>query len=752
MAKLNSTGHGAQMSSMVDKADKILSKNRQEIETSGMVKNVIGIESHNSDDAYALRKDAEGKLQKAIQTELVSVACEALGESGQSFALTEAQKEAGAIIAAASADPIGYAQKAMSLGFESLADGQVDAAMVLGGRHGAYDTDMQGLSLEYFNDDSVLRSNMAASLVFNVQAARQDEFGESFFPTIVADPTEAGLLIEIKKTVVHRAVRHALKAEDSRPFNRRNILDAATDHTVLEDDAIALVPYFKEDGSVDADFMPAALKEPVLRTVGDYTVRTNPLRFTGQRRNLLAMSAHPGLVGSGFLDESDDIAGRVVLKNIYLEVNKKGDVNKQVVQFSTANLPRSSFNPAQEGDMVEVELAFRNAVFALEGSKQDIAGADVAAFEELKAMGYVLKFTTTIRISLNLQTGEEEAMLPSTVITGLFDADGNGISITEGKGKAVVDAIEFKVTDYDYDIYRSNANRRTKGLLVDTVGSFERFKILLGTPVTSRKPIGRQDNQEALSSLITAARMRNSNQAVTKLLNYSEQLEEVVETITDQYELVSIEGVGRHYVMPWFEKIDFIPSERISTTDTANVSANLASGILATLREQTARAFQETRFQPALEMLSNYTASKPSVLVGTDPYTANWLWEKGDIRSLGDQFEYNIVTTNDVRFRGRIQWVFKVSANEGGISPLNFGNHLWIPELITDTNLTRNEGTANEITVQPRNLHIVHCPISGVIMVDAIKDFINTKPALNVATVTDAGAAVTDTVLDDLNA
>lgn len=747
MAKLNSTGNEPLVANMMATAENVIAKNKQSIQQSNMGKVVIGAEGYTSPEQAVNRDNAQATIVTALTTGLNK-----LSVGAESVDYTPAQLEAGAIIASAVDSPVEYAAVAMNPEFGALAQGQADASVILGGGAGNYDTNMPSIGAEYFNDEEVLRKNMAASLVFNVQAARQDEFGEEFFPTIVADPTEAGLLIEIKKTVVHRAVRHALKPEDSKPFNRRNILDAATDASVLEDDAIALVPYFMENGSTDAEFMPASLKTPTEREVGDYTVRTNPLRFTGKRRNLLALSAHPGLVSTGFLDESDDIAGRVVLKRIYLEVLKKGDANKQAVSFETANLPRSTYNPSQEGDEMEHELSFRNATFALNGAKKDIVGADVAAFEELGALGYTLKFTTTIRSALNLQTGEEQATLPLTDIVGLYDQDGNGISIKEGKGKDIVDKIEFAVTDYEYDIYRSNANRRTKGLLVDTVGTHERFKILLGSPITSRKPIGRTDNSAAVSSLITAARLRNSNQAVTKLLNYSEQLKEVVKTIVDPYELVSIEGVGRHHIMPWYDEVEFLPTDRISNTDTQNVSGNLASGILATLREQCARGFMESRFQPALEMISGYTVSKPSVLIGTDPYTANWLWEKGDVRTLGDQFEYKIVTTNDFRFRGRIQWVFKVSQGENGICPLNFGNHLWIPELITDTNLTRNEGTANEITVQPRNLHIVHCPITGVINVTAIKDFINTKPSLSVATVADTTSALDDTVLDGLDA
>lgn len=740
MAKINKTGAAfPQLSTMKEVAETVLSNNAASLNDEGLVKHLVGMENFNE---YAPRTTVGESISQTLESTLHKEL--GLREGG----FTKAQLEAASIVAMASADPVAYAQTAMNTQFAGLESGQIDAPMVIGGSFGHADVfSGQSVGLEYFNETS-LDTHMATSLVFNLQAARQDEFCEAFFRTITIDPSECGMLVEINKTMVHRAVRHAINAKDSQPYERRNVLDAATDFSVLEDRAVDFVPYFNVDGSRDDEFCPASLHQPVVRRVENAHIRTNPLRFTAKDKRLMELSAHPGLVTSGILDESDEFDGRVALENLYILAKKKGedDSKGKLLKFQTGMLARASFNKSQEGDGREMSLEFRNAHFTITKDTKAVDNSDVPALEELGANKYTLIVTVRVNANVNLQTGIESAMVSSVTIVGLRDEAGKDISWTDGAGKQIVDGIDLAGYCYDYKMTRSNSNRRSKGLLVDSVTERERYKIQLGSPITSRKPVGRTDNNAALNDLITTARMRNNNLAITKLLNYTEQLDQVVQGITNDYEIPSIEGAGRHYIRPWFERVTFDAQKQTAALQSDDVPNALRAALLTVLRDQVVRAYQESRFQPALEMLSGYTISKPLVIIGTDITTGNWLWEKGDLRTLGDQFKYKIVTTTDFRFNGRLQWVFSVG--EEGYSCLNFGNFLWVPELVTDTNLTRNDAVANEITVQPRCYHVVNCPITGVIMVVGLSDYVTSKPSIGVQRMTALGGIIEDNVIE----
>lgn len=749
MAKLNklSQSPAAQLFSQI--GTNLLETTRTEVADKKAVGSVVGLEGYTDMAAHGTRVQTEEKLVGKIKSAIAQQGA-AFGIAAEEF--TGSQLEAGAMILMAAGSPKAYAHAAMSENYPALESGDVEGPAINTGVGGMMDYGMQSIGLEYFTDQS-LDKHMAASFRFNMQAARQDHFSETIMPTIVADPTEAGLLIEIKKTMVHRAVRHAIKDEDNRPYNRRNILDGATDASVLEDQAIAVVPYRLADGANADEFISEDLYQPREKEVGDYSVPTAPLAF-GKKHNLLRLSAHPGLVTSGVLDESDELNGRVELGELYFTVGKKGGKAEdlQLMCIKTANRARSTFNKSQEGDGMEMTLNFTGATFTLSGDSVDVDKAPILAADELGSNEYNLNFTVDVKNSLNIQTGLEKPMVSEVEVVGLQDESGDKVGHNSGKGKVIVDSIEIKPVGYTYLATRSNANRRTKGLLIDSVVERERYKIQLGSPLTSRKPIGREDNSQAIEDLITAARVRNSNQCVTKILNVTDVLKETIKSIGtgNQYEVPSIEGVGRHYVRPWYDEANINVNNLVSTLDSKDVDENLTSVILGVIREQVVRAMQESRFQPALEMLSGYTMTKPQVIVGTDVVIANWIERTADKRTLGDQFKYEVVTTNDNRWHGRIQWFFKVGEGEGGLNPLNFGNHIWVPELITDTNLTRNEGTANEVTVQPRNTHIVNCPITGVVNVEGIHELINSRTPQASVVLGQLSAGNEDVVVGDL--
>ena len=158
---------------------------------------------------------------------------------------------------------------------------------------------------------------------------------------------------------------------------------------------------------------------------------------------------------------------------------------------------------------------------------------------------------------------------------------------------------------------------------------------------------------------------------------------------------------------------------------------------------------------PALRLLTANPQAVPKVIIATDePTAAMLLLQIGETRLLGDRYEYEVVTTNDDRWRvkneadgswtRRLQWVLKVEGSEeGSYCVLNWGNHFWSPIMVTNINIQRNGSTSKELAVQPRNAHICHCPITGLIWVKGITDLVANKLAYNVTTTANGQTATT---------
>ena len=589
---------------------------------------------------------------------------------------------------------------------------------------------------EYFNNNAELDKHVGASIDFNLQAARQNDEWEHMFPTVTLDPSEIGMEVDINLLYVHQQVRHAMNRKDNMPYKRRNIMDAVTDPTVFDDNTIKFHPYFKEDpaGDYREFFVPETLKQPTFPVSDSHSVRTNPLRFGTGEKPLLSLSAHPGSTSATSRDETDEFDPRFRMQDLYVLISGQAqDPAKdegQLVHFSTLNLPKSAFQLAQEGNRRTLLLHFREARFNLTGARKDVAGNEVVALSDVKDGEYMVTFTVEVNAEINLQDGLEKHARAFLTVEKVYDKDGTEIDTKSGPGKTLLES--FKLTPYAYNwaATLSNANRRSRGTLLDNQAEAERYKTTLQSPITMQKPVnsGAAPEESQVANLILAARMRNNAQAGTKLLNYEETLAEVYAGHVNKYEVASIEGVGRWYVHPWYEKKTFDALEQVAALQSSDIPGQLRIAILNMLRDQVNRAFLESRFEPALQVYSKYTVNRPTIGILTDPVLRNWLWMQGDTRALGDGFNYYIDHTYDERFRDTIRWYFSTTSE--GFHALHFGAFLWVSELVTATSMSRDSRIADELTVQPRCEHIVNCPIMGRVDVVNLSQFVNSQAGI----------------------
>jgi hypothetical protein len=144
------------------------------------------------------------------------------------------------------------------------------------------------------------------------------------------------------------------------------------------------------------------------------------------------------------------------------------------------------------------------------------------------------------------------------------------------------------------------------------------------------------------------------------------------------------------------------------------------------------RLYRDSEYQAAADALAGGVAAMPEVIIGTDPVIARYITVSGDLRTLGGEFGFRVVSTLDSRMKGKIVVAF---ANKDGSQnsqphPLNFGNMVWAPELVLKANLSRGNTYSRETVVQPRFLFVVNTPIMGVIEVANIPDTLNKTPIL----------------------
>lgn len=675
----------------------------------------LGMES---DDLVAMA-DAE-EVASDIEEVIKSTFEE--NELGDEFEdLTDAQIEAGVIAAQATADPEAYHTAATTYSAEGFG---LDVGTAIDFRSTP--------SLEAF-DSSNIRDYLHYSPVFNLKAARQDAFGEMFFPTITSTPDKAGYTVTIKRTMVHNEYNHI---GDGKPapetFMSKSLIDAAIDYRILANDSTRIYPLYSLGNEYLSENVGARTVE-----LGNVAIKTAPLK-EGKKVNLLSISQNPTLDPNGVNDVTDSLDGRIGLENIYLKVTGKDalDADKtSYIKMTTLNMPMSEFQKAAEGQDRDMALMFRTLDIPLHSGLKAVDNTTAEALHYLTdgaRKNWVLRLAVNISGIANLEVGNVQVNASPVSIDSVWavDVDGHETQVTD---EATLDELKTKITaieidSYDLNARRSNINRRQRGLLVRLDNYTEAYRIALGSPITALKPITDTPTATDINGPIEAARRLNSNEAVTKLLEYSNTLDQYRVSMDRRTPVPRIEGIGRLLVRPYIDRIEFDLEAAIDSVSSHQRSVDVGVALVELIRDRITKASTVSGYDAAIELVGN---PKPTVAIGTTKRISRYLMINGDTRTMSDAFKYQIETTPDFRMTDKIVITFirpDVKEPDG----LGFGNMIWIPELITDVPNSRGGAQAREFMVQPRKRHICHLPIMIVIDVKGLDKFTNERVGVKV--------------------
>ncbi|MDH2154222.1 hypothetical protein [Stenotrophomonas sp. GD03657] len=627
--------------------------------------------------------------------------------------------EAATVILAASGNLSAYADAAI----RSQAQGDNVVQTAGQGSQGSMMFGEPTAALEAF-DETPLKEMLDYSVSWNLHAARQDAFGEAHFRTIVVTPELGGIDITVPLVRVFDKADHN---NDGKRYDvkMRNLVDAYVDPTVLADESTKVVPAFLGADN-EAAFVPAAAVAVRNVLVAGVPVPTAPL-LIGEEHDLLGLSAYEPLLGMNALDINDALDKGAKISNLYVQTA----AGKAAIKFSTGSIMRNAFVKSPEGNYRELILSF-NTMLRLDKDTKAVDGTAVTELAALVSGGYTAVFEVKVKGDMNVELGNTSVTAMGLKLRSLKDEDGNEVDTSSGTGATIKAAVEAsKVIGYDIDARRTNSNRRTVGIRLNNTLQTNRYHIPVGAPISIQAPHASNTDAADLKALIATTRVRNSNNAVTALLNTADFLEEHFIPGLDDAEIVSLfPGMGRYLIKPYFEKHTLDIEKAINSIKSHEKAEDIAAVFVQAIRDIAIRLIQRSRYQAALDVLTGGTGTMPTLVVGTDQVISRYLIVPGDTRTFGETFQSSkIVVTQDQRMFGKIILTL-TREDQDGPDPLSFGNHLWIPELVTTVaNVTRGNQQIKETQVQPRTLHMVNCAVMGVIDVVNLHKVVTDKIA-----------------------
>lgn len=621
--------------------------------------------------------------------------------------LTEAQEKAGVHAAAMADAPAEWAKKAVEISNEAQQINNTEDGVEFSDR----------VVMEAY-EDSNFRDAVGYSVVWNIVAARQSNAVENIWPTLTLEPQRSHIEAMVQFQVFHQEVRHK-SSGDKVDFGRILMLETIVNGELLDDNIIKCVPVYEETVS-DSHFIDPTVIAHREVTVDGETVTTGPL-LVGVEHGLLGLSqaAIGGL--NGELNSSSQLAPMPRMENLYVQITSKAG-KKSVIRVDATTLPRASFVANQEGNIRDTSLNMLAPGLGLDAKTVDVTGAPAEALEFLRQPAFQnhrLEYQLKVYGDCNLETGNTEinASAGKLVAVKIRQAFGHYSAEKDtAVAKELTDGIvKIELIAYDIDASRTNIDRRQRGPLTNVTAEFEKYYVRLGSPISTIFPATEAASNVDLIAPMTATRIKNDFYGIKALFRYSEVLSGLAISQDATLPRANIKAIGRHIMTPYYKHYVISAVDIMDSNRSKNKLEDLQHALLNYLRDAIIRGMRDSKLELALQVQTGSADSKHTLAMITNQILGKYLFQLGDTRILGSLPYPVVADTHASELLGTYgsdeHELFIVPTLPGTqANPLNFGHHLWKPELASTLQVTRDNATNREIVVQPCNEWHMFCP------------------------------------------
>lgn len=588
------------------------------------------------------------------------------------------------------------------------------------------------MSMEAY-DEKENRNMAAYSVIYNMMASRQDEFCETIFPTLVVSNDNAGVMVTVRVMMVYDAITRNINGQVT-DYNKKNIIRAIVDPTILKNDATRIVPVVRPQNL--AYFVDPLLIAP--RTVTLDTgeaISTAPIK-PGTTFDLMALSATDALIASGNLNQTDSLDPSIALGAIYVQIPNAGGTANDIISFNTKNQPFSYFNQNVQQNYRDMVLNFSTKSLMINKNTKTFSQTPLSVLNAIVTGDLIVRLSCNVTGTVNIERGDTTVYGNAVTVASVHDNTGANLSLTAGVGATIVALFaNAKICGVDLVAYRTNLNRRQQGQLIDTTYFTQVYTVPLLAPMTGIRPVtvDGQDEAAELSSLVTAVNIRTNTQGVSALLNFVKVMSEYVDVRDMASEGPEVMGVGRYLVRPYYNYNKIDVATIVDSLKSHERRKDIREALISVIRQEVYQMYRNSEYKPAADAMNGGNSEPPLVVLATDPVIAEYLDIEGDTRTLGNGFNFKVVSTFNRDMAGKLIILFTTANPQlnGGPNPMCFGFMAWKTELAMNLQISRNNTVNKELTVQPSFLHVMNLPIMSVIDIINIPGVVNSKVALN---------------------
>lgn len=586
--------------------------------------------------------------------------------------------------------------------------------------------------LEAYDHRNLVNSKIATSII-NVGSARQDEFGEMFYETVVLSPDEGNVTVSIEQTYIMNDYLHTGDGFGGVPFGfgSVNLIDAYINPEVMRSNAIKTIPlYSASNESFSTEVDPFTTEDGI---------ETGALKFN-TNLGLLALSMDNLLNPNAVGDSTDQLDHGLAIKTVYLKIKKGGDT--EILPIELKDLPHANFvpNPLGKAASRDVIVNFVTNSIPLHGRMKTVAGQEstiLAYLRDPARENWVAYLDFSLQGNANLETGQVRVNESVVQIDTVWDVPvnskgmGNPTKVTDPSAfNALASHFdEIKLVGWFPEGQRTNINRRTRGLLIRTDILTETYVIPMGPPISVLTPVVDTETLVDMEGPIRANRIMNSQNAVKSLLEYGDQLKRYTNTVDVFSPRPELQGIGRLIMRSYYDEVEIDALQIVDSLRSTERLEDLNYAIVNVMRSRLSQAFANSNYGPA--WLAMGIEGKPIVNIGTTMEIAQYLNLKADAAILGQTFDYEFAYTTNREVEDVIIMNFTTKTDH---TFLKSGNFYYIPEMVSTLPKTTHNAQSVQLTVQNRNKHINHCPVQIRIYVKNLAQALSSKVPIKTLT------------------
>ena len=597
-------------------------------------------------------------------------------------------------------------------------------------------TDTPGLSASMEAYEVPDNTNLQAfSIAWNTAALIQDRFNAVFYPAVTLAPNQAGISITARTAYVMDSIkRNANGAADK--FNRKNIINAVVDATILAADSTDIIPVYRKATPANAltdtfdYFVPGVSPQSYLSSDGQ-SIPTSYLAF-GKEVGLLGISQTDAMLAQGNTSETETLDSDVRLDYVLLKLVSGGTT--EYVSLDVRNAAGTQFNLAPQGNSQQLSLNFvSKGGVALDRTTAMLDGNPSTILAGLGQNTLRLRFS--VNGNATQDTGTAELTSGSLGVNSVADSSGQLLAPADaGYASATSIIASASLVGYKLRARRTNADRAKAGKLLDLQWNTYFHNVPVLAPMSAKRPVtgDAARDSELMQELVHMTRTRQTNEAVTSFLQWRDLLDKYASQPDVATANSDLFGHAGRLVKPRFRSENLDVFEQVASLSTDSVVGNIRALVINKIRDMAARLYTETNYGPASRYYYAGVEKKPTIYIACDPVVHQWLTVDGDTRLLGAQFDYEIVEVWDGRFKGKLAFSFGQAdaVNSNSVDLLHFGQTLWRPELVVALPMNRGNSQSHEMTVRPSFSFVHNLPIMGELNIQNLDKAIGSKVAV----------------------